>query len=102
MYGENTKTIAIPMTGIVKLNKESELLEEFVQVACLLNLPELELICKNAQKGDEFLFSRLGTQVLFGACIFIVYWVWISFLLFPYIRLPYLHVASVLYICTCE
>ena len=60
MYGENTKTIAIPMTGIVKLNKESELLEEFVQVACLLNLPELQLICENAQKATNFSIQALG------------------------------------------
>ena len=48
-------------TGIVELNKESEMLEETVQVACLLNLPELQLICENAQKGDEFLNPSIGT-----------------------------------------
>ena len=48
-------------TGIVELDKESELLEETVQVARLFNLPELQLICENAQKGDEFLNPSIGT-----------------------------------------
>ena len=48
-------------TGIVELNKESEMLEETIQVARLFNLPELQLICENAQKGDEFLNPSIGT-----------------------------------------
>lgn len=48
-------------TGIVELNKESELLDETVHVAQLLSLPELQLICENAKKGDEFLNPSIGT-----------------------------------------
>lgn len=48
-------------TGIVELDKDSELLDETVQVARLLNLPELQLIAQNAKKGDEFLNPSIGT-----------------------------------------
>ena len=48
-------------TGVVDLNKESELLEETLKLAQLLNLPELQLICENAKKGDEFLNPSIGT-----------------------------------------
>ena len=48
-------------TGIVELTKDSELLDETMNVARLLNLPELQLICENAKKGDEFLNPSIGT-----------------------------------------
>ena len=48
-------------TGIVELNKDSELLDETVKVACLFSLPELQLICENTKKGDEFLNPSIGT-----------------------------------------
>jgi Rho family protein len=48
-------------TGIVELEKESEMLDETVGVACLLNLPELKLICENGKNGDEFLNPSIGT-----------------------------------------
>lgn len=48
-------------TGIVELDKESELLDETVRVAQLFNLPELQLIAQNAKKGDEFLNPSIGT-----------------------------------------
>lgn len=48
-------------TGIVELDKDSELLEETVRAAQLLNLPELQLIAQNAKKGDEFLNPSIGT-----------------------------------------
>ena len=48
-------------TGIVNLDKESEMLDETILVARLLNLPELQMICENARKGDEFLNPSIGT-----------------------------------------
>lgn len=45
----------------MELDKDSELLEETVQVARLFNLPELQLIAQNAKKGDEFLNPSIGT-----------------------------------------
>jgi len=48
-------------TGIVALTKESEMLDETIQVAHLFNLPELQLLCENAKKGDEFLNPSIGT-----------------------------------------
>ena len=48
-------------TGIVDLNKESELLDETMTTTRLFNLPELQLICENAKKGDEFLNPSIGT-----------------------------------------
>ena len=50
-------------TGIVELNKESEMLDETLTVARLFNLPELALVCENAKKGDEFLNPSIGTWV---------------------------------------
>ena len=48
-------------TGIVELTKDSEMLDETVRVAQLLNLPELQLICENAKKEEEFLNPSIGT-----------------------------------------
>lgn len=48
-------------TGIVEVDKESEELDETIHIACLLNLPELKLICENAKKGEEFLNPSIGT-----------------------------------------
>jgi len=48
-------------TGTVELNKDSELLDETITVAQTFNLPELQLICENARKGDEFLNPSIGT-----------------------------------------
>ena len=48
-------------TGIVDLNKESEQLAETIAVARILHLPELQMMCENARKGDEFLNPSIGT-----------------------------------------
>ena len=48
-------------SGVVELSKESEALDETVKIAHLLNLPELQMICENAKKGDEFLNPSIGT-----------------------------------------
>ena len=48
-------------TGVVDLNKDSELLSETISVAQTFNLPELQMICENAKKGDEFLNPSIGT-----------------------------------------
>ena len=48
-------------TGIVELDKDSEMLDETLTVARLLNLPELQMLCENARKGDEFLNPSIGT-----------------------------------------
>ena len=37
------------------------MLDETTRAAQLLNLPELQLICENAKKGDEFLNPSIGT-----------------------------------------
>ena len=36
-------------------------MEETIKAARLLNLPELEMICENAKKEDEFLNPSIGT-----------------------------------------
>lgn len=48
-------------TGVVELNKDSELLNETITAAQMFNLPELQLICENAKNGDEFLNPSIGT-----------------------------------------
>ena len=50
-------------TGIVELEANSTLLDETMKVAELFNLPELQTICENAKKGDEFIpiNSTIGT-----------------------------------------
>ncbi len=48
-------------TGIVELTKDSELLDDTIAMATLFNLPELQLICENAKKDDEFLNPSIGT-----------------------------------------
>ena len=40
--------------GVVKLNKDSEGLDEIsVEISKLLNLPKLRIICQSTQKGEE-------------------------------------------------
>lgn len=48
-------------TGIVDLPKDSEHLDDTVAAAGIFNLPELQIICENASKGDEFLNPSIGT-----------------------------------------
>ena len=48
-------------TGYVKVEKDSDFLEETVAIARLFNLPELELICSNAKAESEFLNPSIGT-----------------------------------------
>ena len=48
-------------TGIVELTKDSEMLDETIKAAQLLNLPELQLICENAKNEEEFLNPSIGT-----------------------------------------
>ncbi|KAL5497563.1 hypothetical protein EMCRGX_G014056 [Ephydatia muelleri] len=50
-------------TGIVELEAKSTLMDETMKVAELFNLPELQTICENAKKGDEFIpfNSTIGT-----------------------------------------
>eukprot|EP00731_Ephydatia_muelleri_P009357 Em0004g1695a len=42
-------------TGIVELEAKSTLMDETMKVAELFHLPELQTICENAKKGDEFI-----------------------------------------------
>ena len=42
-------------TGIVELDAKSGLFDETMKVAELFNLPELQMICENARKGEECL-----------------------------------------------
>ncbi|KAL5497514.1 hypothetical protein EMCRGX_G013990 [Ephydatia muelleri] len=42
-------------TSIVELEAKSTLVDETMKVAELFNLPELQTICENAKKGDEFI-----------------------------------------------
>ena len=48
-------------TGCIEVNKTSELLNETIVAARLLNLPELETICENAKQENEFLNPSIGT-----------------------------------------
>ena len=48
-------------TGSVELSKASEHLPDTIAAARTLNLPELEVICENAQKEEEFLNPSIGT-----------------------------------------
>lgn len=48
-------------TGIINVDKTSEGLEDTVKAAGLLNLPELQIICENASKEEEFLNPSIGT-----------------------------------------
>ena len=48
-------------TGIITVDKTSEELDETIKAAGLLNLPELIMICKNAQSEQEFLNPSIGT-----------------------------------------
>lgn len=49
-------------TGVVDLTKDSEHLDDTAAAAAgVFNLPELQLICENASKGDEFLNPSIGT-----------------------------------------
>ena len=48
-------------TGYIEVDKSSELLDETISAARLFNLPELELICQNAKKEEDFLNPSIGT-----------------------------------------
>ena len=48
-------------TGIVNVDKNSEGLDDTITAAGLLNLPELQMICENAKKDEEFLNPSIGT-----------------------------------------
>ena len=48
-------------TGIITVDKTSEELDETIKAAGLLNLPELIMICKNAQNENEFVNPSIGT-----------------------------------------
>eukprot|EP00731_Ephydatia_muelleri_P008903 Em0004g1241a len=47
-------------TGIVELEAKSTFLDETMKAAELFNLPELQTICENAKKGDEFIPFNLS------------------------------------------
>ena len=49
-----SRVLTFLYTGVVELNKDSEGLEETIKMSELLNLPELRVICQNAQQGEEF------------------------------------------------
>lgn len=48
-------------TGLISVDKNSEGLEDTMKAAALLNLPELQMICENARKDEEFLNPSIGT-----------------------------------------
>ncbi len=56
-----SRALTFLYTGVVELDKESEGIDETIKISQLLNLPELELVCKNARKGEEFLNPSIGT-----------------------------------------
>ena len=56
-----TRCLEFLYTGFVDLNKDSPELDQSIQAAQLLNLPELQMICENAQKDQEFLNPSIGT-----------------------------------------
>ena len=56
-----SRVLTFLYTGVVELNKDSGGLEETIKMSELLNLPELRVICQNAQKEEEFLNPSIGT-----------------------------------------
>ena len=48
-------------TGVLDLTKDSEHLKETIEAAQMLNLPELQMVCENASKDEEFLNPSIGT-----------------------------------------
>lgn len=48
-------------TGYITVDKNSEGLDDTIKAAGLLNLPELQMICENAKKEDEYLNPSIGT-----------------------------------------
>ncbi len=61
-----TRVLTFLYTGVMELGKESEGIDETIKISQLLNLPELELVCENAHKGEEFLIRNASiTKQLF-------------------------------------
>ncbi|XP_064402041.1 rho-related protein racA-like isoform X2 [Halichondria panicea] len=56
-----SRALTFLYTGVVELDKESEGFDETIKISQLLNLPELELMCENARKGEEFLNQKIIT-----------------------------------------
>ena len=52
--GPFLKCLEFLYTGIVEFEPKSPLIDETVKVAEFFNLPELQTICENAKKGEEF------------------------------------------------
>jgi Rho family protein len=48
-------------TGYINVTKDSEGIHDIIKAAVLLNLPELQMICENALKGEEELNPSIGT-----------------------------------------
>ena len=48
-------------TGVLELTKDSEHLEETIKAARMFNLPELQMVCENASKEEEYLNPSIGT-----------------------------------------
>ncbi len=58
-----SRALTFLYTGVVELDKESEGFGETIKISQLLNLPELELMCENARKGEESLNKKIATWV---------------------------------------
>ena len=56
-----SRALTFLYTGVVELDKESEGFSETIKISQLLNLSELELMCENARKGEEFLNQKIIT-----------------------------------------
>ncbi len=56
-----SRALTFLYTGVVELDKESEGIDETIKISQLLNLPELELMCENARKGEESLNQKIIT-----------------------------------------
>ncbi len=55
-----SRALTFLYTGVVKLDKESEGINETIKISQLLNLPALGLVCENARKGEKLLIPRIG------------------------------------------
>ncbi|XP_064392713.1 rho-related protein racA-like isoform X2 [Halichondria panicea] len=58
-----TRVLTFLYTGVMELGKESECIDETIKISQLLNLPELELVCENARKGEEYLIPIRNTSI---------------------------------------
>ena len=56
------KCLEFLYTGIVEFEPKSPLIDETMKVAELFNLPELQMMCENAKKGDEFVILNRSIQ----------------------------------------